>query len=248
MMAMNLALEVEATNSIGIQIFTLEMPVKEYMYRIISNTSGIPIEKIMRGQINQFERDHFNNVAKLLSKRKLFFEDSGGLNVAQIKSIARRKVMSGEVGMIIIDYLQIMGTVAGMKFGTKDLEIGYTTMSLKNLAKELNVPIILLSQLNRAIETRNNPKPILSDLRSSGSIEQDADVVIFMSKALDNYIEFEVAKNRNGRCEAFQLIADYSIQKFYHRDNLPQQSHQFRYPQTDIIPQKRLSDYDDLPF
>ncbi len=218
--AMNLALAISAANNVGIKIFSLEMPAKEYMYRMLSCVSGIAMERLMKGKIEPHEIETYQNAKDSLAKMKIFIDETPAINISQIRSVARRLVARGEIGLIIIDYLQLMGNVPGMRFGTRELEISYISKSLKELAKELNIPIIALSQLSRNLESRSVKKPMLSDLRESGSLEQDADIIIFMAKAnVEGFIDFSVAKNRNGKIDEFELMVDFAIQKFFHRDS-----------------------------
>jgi len=210
--AMNLALNAAIENNVGVQIFSLEMPSREYMYRIISYLSGIPMDKIMRGMLDQNDKEKYRSAIAKLSGIRLFFDDTPDLNVAQLKSVARKKVMSGEIGLIIIDYLQIMGVIEGKYFQTRDLEISHISSSLKKLAKELNVPIIALSQLNRAIEARQNKKPMLSDLRECLSSEtsqiytecglvynnpHDLDLVTFDGRSIKSTTSHNIPKEKN---------------------------------------------------
>jgi replicative DNA helicase len=193
----------------GVGVFTLEMANVQWAYRIISGQSQTNLWDIKRGQITDQQMRHIENVAyKRMENVKLFFDDSSSLDIYQLKSKARRMVLEDGCGLIIVDYLQLMNGLRG-KNDNREQEISRISRELKQLAKELNVPLIALSQLSRAVETRAGSKiPQLSDLRESGAIEQDADMVIFLvpvdeaevsnDASLTDSILIKIAKFRDG--------------------------------------------------
>jgi replicative DNA helicase len=162
-------------------IFTLEMANVQLVKRIISNVAELEGEKIKSGNLSSEEWDRLNSRMRLLYGSPLYLDETPGLSITQLRTKARRLVREHGVKIIMIDYLQLM-TAAGMKTGSREQEVSNISRSLKALAKELNIPIIALSQLNRSTETRDDKRPVLSDLRESGAIEQDADIVCFIHR------------------------------------------------------------------
>ena len=195
-----------------VAIFSLEMSNIQLVNRLISNVCELEGGKIKSGQLSQLEWDKLMNKIKLLYSAPLYVDDTPSLSVFELRTKARRLVREHGVKMIIIDYLQLMNA-SGMKFGSREQEVSMISRSLKQLAKELSIPIIALSQLNRSVENRTDGKrPQLSDLRESGAIEQDADIVCFIhrpeyyTKASEDsegndirgLAEFILAKHRSG--------------------------------------------------
>lgn len=196
-----------------VAFFSLEMSSNQLVQRLISMESEIPAEKIRRGNLEKHEFQQLTSKIDSLSKAPLFIDDTPGINIFELRSKCRKLKQKYDVSMIIIDYLQLMsGTNEGKSGGNREQEISQISRSLKGLAKELNVPVIALSQLSRATETRSGTKrPILSDLRESGAIEQDADIVIFLFRGeyygmvtdedgmdVKGVAEIIIAKHRNG--------------------------------------------------
>lgn len=196
-----------------VAFFSLEMSGNQLVQRLISMESEIPAEKIRRGSLEKHEFQQLTSKIDSLSKGQLFIDDTPGINIFELRSKCRKLKQKHDIQMIIIDYLQLMsGTSEGKGGGNREQEISQISRSLKGLAKELNVPVIALSQLSRATETRGgSKKPILSDLRESGAIEQDADIVIFLYRGeyyglltdedgmdLKGIAEIIIAKHRNG--------------------------------------------------
>jgi replicative DNA helicase len=212
--AVNAAMD--KTKSTGVGVFSLEMSNVQWAYRIISGQSQTSLWDIKRGEVNDQQMRHIENVAyKQMQNVKLFFDDSSSLDIYQLKNKARKMVLEDGCGLIIVDYLQLMNGLRG-KNDNREQEISNISRNLKQLAKELKVPIIALSQLSRAVETRSTKGggskiPQLSDLRESGAIEQDADMVIFLvpvedeevnnDASLKDSILIKIAKNRDGSLE-----------------------------------------------
>jgi replicative DNA helicase len=195
-----------------VAIFSLEMPAEQLVNRMISGETGLPGEKLRKGNLEEWEWAQLNNRVTELAKAPMFIDDTPAISPVQLRAKCRRLKAQHDIGMVIIDYLQLMG-VEGMRGGgTRTEEVSLISRSLKALAKELNVPVIALSQLSRSVETRGGIKrPMLSDLRESGSIEQDADLVAFLyrpeyyglkedeeGRNTEGLVEFILAKHRNG--------------------------------------------------
>lgn len=214
-MAKNMAVEYNTP----VAIFSLEMSNLQLVNRLISNTCELEGEKIKSGRLSQIEWDQLMSRIKHLNGAPLYIDDTPSLSIFELRTKARRLVREHQVKFIIIDYLQLMNA-SGMKFGSREQEVSMISRSLKQLAKELNIPIVALSQLNRAVESRTDGKrPQLSDLRESGAIEQDADIVCFIHRpeyylhsdqdASGNDIrglaEFIVAKHRSGKVDDVKM-------------------------------------------
>ncbi|MFN3958904.1 MAG: replicative DNA helicase [Parvularculaceae bacterium] len=160
-------------------LFSLEMSSDQLATRIISEVSGVPSNEIRRGDIDQEQFDRIYHAARELESLPLYIDDTGGLSIGQLAARARRLKRQHGLGLLVIDYLQLLS--GSQKRGDNRVqEITEISMGLKALAKELNVPVLALSQLSRQVEQRDDKRPQLADLRESGSIEQDADVVLFI--------------------------------------------------------------------
>ena len=171
-----------------VAFFSLEMSSEQLATRIIAEQSGISSEYIRRGKINEDEFQRLVDVSRELQALPLYIDDTGGLTIAQLASRARRLKRQRGIGLIIVDYLQLLAGSARKASEGRVQEVTEITVGLKALAKELAVPIIALSQLSRQVENRDDKRPQLSDLRESGSIEQDADVVLFVYRE-EYYLE-----------------------------------------------------------
>ena len=168
--------------------FSLEMSAEQLATRIMSEQAGIPSEKIRRGMINEVEFKRLVEASQEMASLPLFIDQTGGISIAQLAARARRLKRQQGLGLIIVDYLQLLTGSARRSSENRVQEVSQITTSMKALAKELNVPIIALSQLSRAVENREDKRPQLADLRESGSIEQDADVVMFVYRE-EYYVE-----------------------------------------------------------
>ena len=213
-MAKNMAIDF----SIPIAIFTLEMANVQLVKRLISNIANLEGEKIKSGQLSEEEWARLNSSLRGAYSAPLYLDETPGLSITELRTKARRLVREKGVKLIMIDYLQLMNAT-GMKLGSREQEVSTISRSLKALAKELNIPIIALSQLNRSTETREDKRPVLSDLRESGAIEQDADIVCFIhrpeyyTKATEDaqghdirgLAELIVAKHRSGAVDDVKL-------------------------------------------
>lgn len=219
---LSMAKNMAVNYSTPVAIFSLEMSNLQLVNRLISNVCELPSEKIKSGQLSSMEWDQLMARIKHLYGAPMFIDDTPSLSIFELRTKARRLVREHNVKILIIDYLQLMNA-SGMKFGSREQEVSMISRSLKQLAKELNIPIIALSQLNRSVESRGEGKegkrPQLSDLRESGAIEQDADIVCFihrpeyylrsshdgMDRDIRGLAEFIVAKHRSGAVDDVEM-------------------------------------------
>ena len=182
--ALSIAKNVAVDNRVPTAFFSLEMSNIQLVNRLISNTCEIDSKKVMTGQLDDAEWRRLDTNIRKLEGAPLYLDDTPGLSIFELRTKARRLVREKKVEIIMIDYLQLMNA-NGMRFGNRQEEVSTISRSLKSLAKELDIPIIALSQLNRSVEQRDNEggkRPQLSDLRESGAIEQDADMVLFVHR------------------------------------------------------------------
>jgi replicative DNA helicase len=203
----------------AVAIFSLEMSSLQLVNRLISAEAELDSEKIKKGNLADYEWSQLNSKISALSSAPIFIDDTPALSIRELRAKCRRLKSQHDIQLIIIDYLQLMSGNEGGKNGNREQEIASISRALKGIAKELNIPVIALSQLSRSVETRGgDKKPQLSDLRESGSIEQDADMVIFlyrpeyykitedeMGNPTQGMGEVIIAKHRNGSLETVQL-------------------------------------------
>lgn len=223
-MAKNMAIDL----SIPVAFFSLEMADLQLTNRVITNISEIPNSKIKTGEISDSEFIHLSQSSAVMDQAPLFIDDTPSLSIVELRSKAKRLVREHDVKCIMIDYLQLM-TAKGMKYGNREQEISTISRSLKALAKELDIPIIALSQLNRGVEARSGDakRPMLSDLRESGAIEQDADMVVMLHRPeyygimandagddMRGKAELVIAKFRNGATGIVNLAFNQELVKF----------------------------------
>ncbi len=203
-MAFNIARNVAVHENKTVAIFTLEMPALQVMERMLAQQIEVDLWNIRMGKMSDKEYKKYPEGAGKLSESSILIDETPGITIMQLRSKARKLMLDKGLDMIVIDYLQLMQT---REIENRAQAVGEISRSLKILARELNIPIICLSQLNRAVENRADRIPHLSDLRESGSIEQDADVVLFLSRESsfeddaddeNPVIHFIVAKHRNG--------------------------------------------------
>src|SRR3954468_1340982 len=231
-LARNAALHL--TKPTPVAFFSLEMSAGQLVQRILSAESEIWLEKISRGKLEEHEmKQLYARGIQKLSQAPLFIDDTPALNIFELRAKCRRLKNASNIGMIIIDYLQLMSGTNENRNGNREQEISKISRDLKGLAKELGIPIIALSQLSREVEKRKegNKIPQLSDLRESGAIEQDADMVMFlyrpeyydittneMGDSNRGETHVRIAKHRNGSLETIKLRALLHIQKFTDMD------------------------------
>ena len=223
-LALDLARQMAVQQKVPIGVFSLEMSSDQLIDRMLAAQSGVDLWRLRTGRLkSEGEDDDFQKIGEamgILSEAPIFIDDAGSSNVMEMRTMARRLQAEHNVGVIIIDYLQLM---EGRSGGDNRVnEISEISRALKQLARELNIPIIALSQLSRAVESRSPQIPKLSDLRESGSIEQDADIVIFLYREdrekpdtpNKNIIELHIAKHRNGPVGRVSLYFDERITSF----------------------------------
>jgi len=224
--AMNIAVHAALKENKAVGIFSLEMPADQLLMRLLASTARVDMKKLRGGRLSQHDEEKFQEMAGALYNAPIYIDDSGGLSPFDLRAKARRvKQKDPRLSLIIIDYLQLMHQKG--KVESRQLEVAEISRALKQLAKELEVPIIALSQLSRKVEERKGGKPMLSDLRESGSIEQDADVVMFIHREETEEggeappqtpsntvipVELIVAKQRNGPIGSIDLVflAEYT--------------------------------------
>ncbi|MCO5269837.1 MAG: replicative DNA helicase [Brumimicrobium sp.] len=213
-MARNTAVEY----NMGVAIFSLEMSSVQLVKRLIASETEVDAEKLRRGNIADHELQQIHSKIAKLSKAPIYIDDTPGISIFELRAKCRRMKQKHDIQIIIIDYLQLMTSGTGKSFGNREQEISQISRSIKEIAKELNVPVIALSQLSRSVEQRGgDKKPVLSDLRESGAIEQDADIVAFIYRG--EYYGFTeddkgpttgtgdiiIAKHRNGSTGSVRL-------------------------------------------
>jgi replicative DNA helicase len=217
---LNLAHNIAASYKLPVAVFSLEMSKEQLVQRLLASEAGIETGYLRSGRISQTQWEPLSRAIGMLSEMPIYIDDTPNITVTEMRSQARRlqAELSSELGLIIIDYLQLMEGAGDNRVQ----ELSKITRSLKGLARELSVPIIALSQLSRGVESRTNKRPMLSDLRESGSIEQDADLVIMLYR--DDYYnsdspdrgvaEVIIAKHRNGPTGTVKLLFDPQYTKF----------------------------------
>ncbi|MBK6838628.1 MAG: replicative DNA helicase [Bacteroidetes bacterium] len=250
-----------------VAVFSLEMSSVQLVQRMISSETGISSDKLRKGALDKAEWEKLVSMTGKLSESPIFIDDTPALSVFDLRSKCRRLKAMHNIDLIIVDYLQLMRAEVDTKSGNREQEISTISRSLKAIAKELNVPIIALSQLSRMVENRGGSKrPQLSDLRESGAIEQDADMVTFIYRPEYYGIEFDednnptkgtaeiiIAKHRNGALDTVKLkfinhLAKFTDLESNDFDSLPGGS-VTDYPNNRIIVGSRMNDMpEDTPF
>jgi len=270
-MARNISIDYQ----MPVAIFSLEMSSVQLILRLISSETELTSEKLRTGRLEEYEWKQLHTKVKDLEKAPLFIDDTPALSIFDLRAKARRLVSQHKIKLIVVDYLQLMTAGTNSKGnGNREQEISTISRNLKSLAKELNIPIIALSQLSRAVETRTGSKrPLLSDLRESGAIEQDADIVSFIYRPeyykIDNWddedatptqgqAEFIVAKHRNGGLDNIRLRFEGKFGKFANLNNnfksdyeaLPSKMNEIGESGMKVVKDNYLSENsdDDLPF
>jgi replicative DNA helicase len=196
-LAMNIARNAAIMENIPVAIFSLEMSKEQLSMRLLCTEARVDSSRVRSGMFYGEDWDRLTNAAGVLSEAPIYIDDSPDISTTTIRTKSRRLKMDKGLGLIIIDYLQLMRSRISSE--RRDLEISEISRSLKMLAKELNVPIIALSQLNRMLEQRSDKRPLLSDLRESGALEQDADIVIFIYR--DEVYNQEENNPKRGKAE-----------------------------------------------
>ena len=207
-LVLNMALKAIERNE-GVAFFSLEMPAEQLMIRMLSAKTSIPLQALRVGNLKDDEWSRLSSAVDDMSRRKFFVDDGGYATIHHVRSKLRKlKSQHPEISMAIIDYLQLMSGESRSHAGRQQ-EISEISRGLKQLARELEIPIIALSQLNRSLESRENKRPMLSDLRESGAIEQDADIILFVYRD-DVYREAkEKEKEMKAKAEGKEYVSTY---------------------------------------
>ena len=227
---LNLAQHMAFKKDVPVAIFSLEMSKEQLVNRMLSLESHVDAQKIRTGRLNDEEWMNLVEGSANIANSKLFIDDTPGITLSAMRSKCRKLKMEHDIQIVIIDYLQLMSGNSGNN-ASRQQEISDISRGLKALARELNVPVIALSQLSRAVEQRPDHRPMLSDLRESGAIEQDADVVMFLyregyynrdlSEVEQRVAEVIIAKQRNGPIGTVNLLWIPELTKFTDMDREP---------------------------
>lgn len=227
-LALNLAHNVAVKSEQAVLIFSLEMSKEQLVDRMLSMESGVDAWALRTGNLTDADFEKIGQAMGTLSEAQIFIDDSPGITISDLRTKARREAHMRPLGLIIVDYLQLMS--GGSRFGgdgNRVQEISEISRGLKGVAREMNVPLVALSQLSRSVESRTPQIPQLSDLRESGSIEQDADVVAFIYREeyynpesdRKNITDIFIKKHRNGPTGAVELYFDRDKQRFRSLDS-----------------------------
>ena len=219
---LNIAQHVAVHENKSVAFFSLEMSKEQLVQRMLCSEGGIDSQRLRVGELEENDWEKLINAADRLSRAPIYIDDTAGITVMELRSKARRLKAEHDLQLIVIDYLQLMQGRSSKNSDNRQQEISEISRSLKALARELNVPVIALSQLSRSVESRQVKKPMLSDLRESGSLEQDADIVMFLYR--EDYYDPEtehknitdviIAKHRNGPVDTVQLFFHKQFTKF----------------------------------
>ena len=219
--ALNIATNAAVKANVPVAVFSLEMSKEQLVNRILCSESMVDSNKVRTGKLEEDDWTKLAGAIGPLSEAEIFIDDTPGINITEIRAKCRKLKLEKNIGMVVIDYLQLIQG-SNKRGGSREQEISEISRSLKILAKELDVPVIALSQLSRAAEQRPDHRPMLSDLRESGAIEQDADIVMFLYR--EDYYNAEtenknitdviVAKHRNGPVDTVQLFFHKEFTKF----------------------------------
>ena len=227
-MALNLAQNVAIKAEKPVLLFSLEMSKEQLVDRMLASEAGVNSWNLRTGNLSDSDFEKIGHAMGSLSEAQMFIDDTPGITVSDLRTKARREAHKRELGLIIVDYLQLMS--GGSRFkgdGNRVQEISEISRGLKSVARELNVPVIALSQLSRSVESRSPQIPQLSDLRESGSIEQDADVVMFLyrddyynpdTSEKPNILDIFISKHRNGPTGRVEIYFDRERQKMLNLD------------------------------
>ncbi|MCI8558439.1 MAG: replicative DNA helicase [Lachnospiraceae bacterium] len=221
---LNIAGYMAFRNNVTVAIFSLEMSKEQLVNRLLSMESGVDAQKLRNGNLTDNDWERLVEGAEGVARSNLIIDDTPGITLADLRSKCRKYKLEHRLGIVMIDYLQLM-TGGGRSTDSRQQEISDISRGLKSLARELNVPVVALSQLSRAVEQRPDHRPVLSDLRDSGAIEQDADMVMFLYRdsyynkdsEMKNLAEVIVAKQRNGPIGTINLLwmPEYTAFKNY---------------------------------
>lgn len=223
--ALNLAVNA-AKAGVTVAFLSLEMSASQLVQRILCSEAKVSLSKLRSGQVAEADWGAIATASNTLSKLDMCIDDTPALSILELRAKARRELRDKGNGLIVVDYLQLMQPPTVRRDGNRAVEVAEISRGLKVLAKEMNMPVIALSQLSRAVESRTKKRPMLSDLRESGAIEQDADIVMFIDRSMDEAeaesegrpdlgtAELIVAKHRNGPTRDIQLAFNPEFTKF----------------------------------
>lgn len=223
--ALNLAVNA-AKQGATVAFLSLEMSAAQLVQRILCAEARVNLSRLRAGQLQEQDWGAIADASNILSKLNLYIDDTPSLSILELRAKARRELRGCDKGLIVVDYLQLMQPPRTRRDGNRAVEVGEISRGLKVLAKEMDMPVIALSQLSRQIEMRGKKRPMLSDLRESGSIEQDADIVMFIDRSMDEMeaesdgrpdmgtAELIVAKHRNGPTRDIQLAFNAEYTRF----------------------------------
>jgi len=204
-----------------VAMFSLEMSNEQLVQRMIAQETGINTQSLRSGKINEDQWDLFTQAIEVLGDAKIYLDDTPALTPIQMRTKCRRLHLEHQIDLVLVDYIQLMSSES--RTDNRVQEVSYISRNLKTLARELNVPVLAAAQLSRAVEHRSDKKPMLSDLRESGSLEQDSDIVMFIHKIDElpgdnektELVELMVAKHRNGPTRDIELVFIKDLAQFY---------------------------------
>ena len=210
--ALNIAEHMALKGKKGVGIFSLEMSSTQLANRLMAMNSRVSVSLLRNGKVSGDDYQKITESGSLFGKSNLFIDDTPGISVSEVRAKCRRLKAAGKLDIIFIDYLQLMQ--GSGRAESRQQEVSQISRDLKGLARELEIPVVALSQLSRTVESRKPPKPMLSDLRESGAIEQDADIVMFIYREdyynkdtkRKNVSDIIIAKQRNGPVDEFPLV------------------------------------------
>ena len=226
--AQNLAYNIASINKRGVLFFSMEMAANEIIDRMISDVSGVDNWKMRTGNLTDEEFSKIGDALGEMDEIPIYIDDTSSMTIIELRNKARRAAHDHDIGVIVVDYLQLIAG-DGTYRGNRVMEVTEISRGLKILARELEVPVVALAQLSRSVTGRDDPRPVLSDLRESGSIEQDADLVMFLHRPDyyrqndDNYeethiTELLVAKHRHGAVGKIELYFHPELLRFMSLD------------------------------
>jgi replicative DNA helicase len=212
-LALSIAKHVGLESGKGVAIFSLEMPKNQIVTRLLCSEARVSNSRVRSGKLAESDFPRLVDSASKLAQANIFIDDTAGLSVVEMRAKSRRLQRECPLSLIMVDYLQLMRGSTGRRNDSREQEISMISGALKGLAKELSVPVVALSQLNRGVESRNDKRPMMSDLRESGAIEQDADIIGFVYRdefynpdSQDKGVaEFIISKHRNGSVGTVRL-------------------------------------------
>jgi replicative DNA helicase len=221
-LALNMALNAAVKDKVPVGFFSLEMSKEELVDRLLVGQADIDAWRLKTGRLSDDDYKRLTEAMGELSDAPIFIDDTPGLSILEMRTKARKLKLEKDIKLVIVDYLQLADP--GKKFDSRNNEVSFVSQGLKNLARELKVPVLALSQLSRAVEARGSKKPQLADLRESGAIEQDADVVMFIYQEEESedlldqtkkLVKLYIAKHRNGATGEIELMFRGDRVKFY---------------------------------